>query len=78
MGHNQEATDLTTDNNTADVIINNTIQQKRSKAMDIRFYWVKERVEHQQCNVGWAPGNTNLRDYFTKHLSPAHHKRMLP
>jgi hypothetical protein len=33
MGHKQDATDLTTDNTTSDGIINNTVQQKRSKAM---------------------------------------------
>jgi hypothetical protein len=38
MGHNQDATDLSTDNTTADGIINKTVQQKRSKAMDMRFY----------------------------------------
>jgi hypothetical protein len=37
MGHNQDATDLTTDNTTAYCIINNTVQQKRSKAMDMRL-----------------------------------------
>ena len=76
MGHKQDATDLRTDNSTADGIINNTVQQKRSKAMDMRFYWVKDRVEQGQFNVGWAPGDTNMGDYFTKHHSPAHHKRM--
>jgi hypothetical protein len=78
MGHNQDATDLTTDNTTTDGIINNTVQQKRSKAVDMRFYWIKYRVEQKQFNVGWAPGNTNLGDYFTKHHSPAHHKHMSP
>jgi hypothetical protein len=78
MGHNQEATDLTADNTTADGIINNTVQQKRSKAMEMRLYWVKDRVEQKKINVGWAPGDTNLGDYFTKHHSPAHHKRMRP
>jgi hypothetical protein len=78
MGHNQDATDLTTDNTTADGIINNTFQKKLSKAMDMRFYWVKDRVEKKQFNVGWAPGNTNLGDCFTKHHSPAHHKHMSP
>jgi hypothetical protein len=38
MGHNQDATDLTTDNTTADGIINNTVQQKSSKATNMRFY----------------------------------------
>jgi hypothetical protein len=78
MGHNQDSTDLKTDNTTADGIINNTVQQKRSKAMDMRFYWVKDRVEQGQFNVGRALGDTNMGDYFTKHYSPAHHKRMLP
>jgi hypothetical protein len=44
MGHNQDSTDLTTDNTTTYVIFNNTVQQKLSKAMDMRFYWVKYRV----------------------------------
>jgi hypothetical protein len=78
MGHNQDATDLTTDNITADGIINNTVKQKRSKAMDMGFYWIKDRVEQKQFNVGWAPGDTTLVDYFTNHHSPAHHKLMRP
>jgi hypothetical protein len=78
MGHNQDVTELKTDNTTADCIINNTVQQKRSKAMDMRFYWVKDRAEQDQFNVSWAPGDTNMGDYFTKHHSPVHRKRMIP
>jgi hypothetical protein len=78
MGHNQDATELKTDNTTADGINTNTVQQKRSKAMGTRFYWVKDRVEQDQFNVGWAPCDTTMGDYFTKHHSPAHHKHMRP
>jgi hypothetical protein len=46
--------------------------------MDMRLYWVKDRVEQDQFNVGWTPGDTNMGDYFTKHNYPAHHKRMRP
>jgi hypothetical protein len=38
MGHNQDATELKTITTTAYGIINNTVQQKRSKAMDMIFY----------------------------------------
>jgi hypothetical protein len=38
MGHNQDATEIKTKNTTADGIINNTVQQKLSKAMDMIFY----------------------------------------
>jgi hypothetical protein len=44
--------------------------------MDMRFYWIKDRVKQGQFNVYWGPGFHNLADYFTKHHSPAHHKRM--
>jgi hypothetical protein len=78
MGHNQDATELKTDNTTTYGIFNNTVQQKHSKAMDMRFYWVKDIVEQDQFNVGWAPGDTNMGDYFTKHHSQADRKCMRP
>jgi hypothetical protein len=43
MYHKQDATELKTDNTTPDDIINNTVQKKRSKAMDMILYWVKDR-----------------------------------
>jgi hypothetical protein len=78
MGHKQDATELKTDNSSTDEIINNTVQQKRSKAMDAIFYWVKDRVEQDHLNVGWVTVDTNMGDYFTKHHSPAHHKCTIP
>jgi hypothetical protein len=43
--------------------------------MDMRFYWIKDRVKQGQFHVYWGPGFQNVVDYFTKHHSPAHHKR---
>jgi hypothetical protein len=48
MVHPQEAIDLKKDNSTEDEIINKTVQQKCSKAMDMRFYWIQDRVEQVQ------------------------------
>jgi hypothetical protein len=76
MGHPQEATDLKTDNSTADGIINKTVKKKCSKAMYMHFYWIQDRVEQGKFDVGWAAGDTNMDDYFTKHHSPTHHKRI--
>jgi hypothetical protein len=67
---------LETDNTTTTGYINGTIKQKRTKAMDMRFYWIKDRIKQGQFNVYWGPGYQILADYFTKHHSPAHHKRM--
>jgi hypothetical protein len=40
MGHPQPATPMETENSTASGIMNRTVKQVRSKAIDMRFYWV--------------------------------------
>jgi hypothetical protein len=67
---------METDNTTATGYSNGTIKQKRTKAMDMRFYWIKDRVKKGQFKIYWGPGYQNLADYFTKHHSLAHHKRI--
>jgi hypothetical protein len=76
VGHKQPPTPMETDNTTATGYSNGTIKQKRTKAIDMRFYWIKDRVKQGQFNVYWGPGFQKLVDYFTKHNLPAHHKRM--
>jgi hypothetical protein len=44
----------------------------------MHFYWINDRVKQGQFKVGCPPGDTNMGDYFTKHHSPAHNKRMKP
>jgi hypothetical protein len=78
MVHPQDATELKTYNTTADRIANKTFIPKRSKAMDMRYYWIQDRIEQGQFDISWAPGDTHLGDYFTKHHSPSHHKRIRP
>jgi hypothetical protein len=76
LGHNQPPTPMETDNTTATGYINCTIKQKRTKAMDMRFYWIKDRARQGQFKIYWGPGYQNLVDYFTKFHSPADHKRI--
>jgi hypothetical protein len=76
MGHNQPPTPIQTENSTAYGILNNKLNQKRSKAMDMHFYWVRDRIKQKQYRVYWEPGGENLADYFTKHHSPTHHREM--
>ena len=76
LGHPQPATPLVTDNQTAKGIANNSVKQKRSKAMDMRFYWLRDRIAQGQFFMFWQPGKFNLADYFTKFHPIAHHKRM--
>ena len=73
MGHPQPKTPIQTDNLMAEGVINNKIQPKRTKAMDMRFHWLRDRESQGQFKIYWRPGKTNLADYFTKHHPPLHH-----
>jgi hypothetical protein len=76
LGHTQPPTPLRTDNSTAYGIVNETIKHKRSKAMDMRYHWLTDRVRQKQFDVYWRPGRENLADYHTKHHSAQNHKDM--
>jgi hypothetical protein len=76
MGHLHPPTPVQTDNSTAYGIVNSSIRQWRSRAMDMRFYWVRDRVRQNHFLVYWKPDQENLGDYFTKHHPPAHHQTM--
>ena len=78
MGHPQPPTPIQVDNTTAVGFANKTIKQKRSKAIDMRFYWIQDRCNQGQFIIYWAPGQNNLADYHTKDHPPAHHKKMRP
>jgi hypothetical protein len=54
MGHPQDVTELKTDNITSDGIASKTVLQKRSKAMDMSYYWIQDRIEQGQVDVSWA------------------------
>eukprot|EP00957_Ditylum_brightwellii_P099897 7612312-Ditylum_brightwellii.AAC.1 len=45
LGHQQPATPIQVDNSVTHEIVNSDIQQQKSKAIDMRFYWVKDKVK---------------------------------
>ena len=71
MGHPQPPTPIQTDNTTAEGVVNHKIQPKRTKAMDMRFHWLRDHEQRQQFRIYWRPGGGNLADYWTKHHAPA-------
>ena len=78
LGHPQPPTPLITDNETAANLSNNNLNQKHSKSMDMRFYWIKDRVSQKQFTVSWKPGSENLADYYTKIQPEEHTLKMRP
>ena len=69
-----DPTRMETDNKTAAGISNRTCRVKRSKAIAMRYHWVRDRVKCGEFAVYWAPGRNNLADFFTKPQPDWRHK----
>ena len=76
MGHKQPPTPLQTDNSMAEAVINGKITPKRTKAMDMRFHWLRDRECQEQFRIYWRPGKLNYADYWTKHHPAKHHQNI--
>ena len=78
LGHPQPiiGSPFDTDNSTAQGILTSKMRQKLSKSFDMRYWWMKDRINQCQFNLIWAPGKFNLADYFTKHHPPWYHCNM--
>eukprot|EP00957_Ditylum_brightwellii_P180704 13766044-Ditylum_brightwellii.AAC.1 len=53
MGHPQPPTPLITDNITAHGLTTGAMIPKRSKAVNMRFHWLKCREAQQKFNIKW-------------------------
>ena len=76
MGYKQSPTPVTLDNTTAVGFINKQMKQRRTKAIDMRYYWLQDQEAQQHFQFNWEKGENNQADYFTKHHPPAHHQRV--
>ena len=65
LGHPQPSAAMKAGSAAPSGITNGTVRQQRSKAIGMRFYWLKDREEQGQSKFFWA-------DYFTKHHPPTH------
>ena len=78
MGHLQPPTPVATDNTAANSIVNGTEKQKIYSEIDMRFYWVRDRIRQNHFPVFWEEGKKNLADYVTKHHLIWHHRAIRP
>jgi hypothetical protein len=60
------------------VLFTNKILPKASKAMDMRFHWLRCRSAQDKYIFYWRPGTQNIADYWTRHHPTNHHKAFRP
>ena len=56
LGHHQPPAPMQVDNATAVGFIKKQIKQRRSKAIDMRYYWSQDRQQEEQFNIYWCEG----------------------
>ncbi len=75
MGHPQPATPILCDNAFAIGVATDTIKQKRSKSIDMRFHWLRDRIRQEPFRMIHRSGRLIPADFFTKPLPvPIHQK----
>jgi hypothetical protein len=52
------------------------VQSKQTKAMDMRFHWLRDWECQRQFRIYRQPGKLNYVNYWTKHHPEAHHHNM--
>ena len=68
LGYKQDPTVIVTDNAFVTSITNSECKQKKSRSMDMRYNWLRDRVNRGQFTIRWCPRERNIADFFTKDL----------
>ena len=76
LGHPQQPTTMTYDNEPAGNIVLRTAKIKKSKAILMKYHWIQDRSEMGHFKVVWGPGPHNLADFPSK-AHPIHHYRSM-
>jgi hypothetical protein len=53
-------------------VIHNPEFHKRTKHIDIKYHYIREKVENKQIVIKYVPTNEQLSDIFTKGLNTNH------
>ena len=65
----RQATRIWEDNQGCIALARNPVHHKRSKHIDIRYHFIRERVQSSEIDPQYVPSRENLADIFTKPLA---------
>jgi hypothetical protein len=78
LGYPQQPTTISVDNTVAEGLASDTINARRSKSMDVRFFWLRDRVKKLQFSMRHLKGRWNISDFFTKPLPRDKFEQFVP
>jgi hypothetical protein len=76
LGHPQPPTPIHVDNTTTVSIVIKTIKRQRSRAMEMRYFWLLNGEVQKLFRFYYQPGQENLGDYPSKHHSADIHQHV--
>ncbi|CAK1579746.1 unnamed protein product [Parnassius mnemosyne] len=68
LGENCKCVTMFIDNQSAIKLINNPIYHKRTKHIDVKYYFIREKVELGMIKINYVPSKDQLADILTKAL----------
>jgi hypothetical protein len=78
LGHPQPKPPMHCNSATTVGIATNTVKRQQSRLMEMRYFWVCDKVAQDAYDVKWHPGQENIADYQSKHHVGAHHQAVCP
>ena len=75
IGCDIESLPLLGDNQGSEFLASNPIQERRTKHIDIRYHYIREKIESGDVQLYYVPSNDNVADIFTKNLALVNFKR---
>ncbi|KAH8288013.1 hypothetical protein KR018_001471 [Drosophila ironensis] len=69
----QKPTTIYCDNVSAQQIALNPVHHKRTKHIDVKFHFVREKVKNNEINLEFVSSEENVADVLTKMLSKQKH-----
>ena len=78
VSHPQPQTPVHIDNTTAVGIVNSTIKRQRSRAMEMRYFWLLDQYVQKRFSFSHHPGAENLGDYPSKAHTGRIHRHVRP
>ena len=63
IGHQKPPTPVATDNTSANSMFNGMAKQKRTRAIDMRIYWVRDRIQKNHFHIFWEEGKKNPAEF---------------
>ena len=73
QGHNQQETNVMQDNQSAILLEKNgrMSSSQRTKHINVRYFFIKDKVDHGEVNIVFCPSENMVADFFTKPLQGA-------